>query len=159
VVPGRHNLIVLDSKTLIVTGLSMDERECGLLFPDDRSVPDDEVLLRRIPRWHVFHDENMGRVRPSSAAFEDDGDGDPMSVYLSGIIQSEKRTPDSVLAGHADYALAGLSAGLVRELQQTVHPDARDDTAHEVVCGSKTDRTRRNFAKRSHWVIPPATLL
>lgn len=133
----------------------MDEQECGTRFPNDPAIPDNEVLCRRVPPWHFFLDENLGRVRPSSAAFEDDDDGDPMSVYLFGVVQAEQRSAESLLNGHAGYALSGLTAGLAREHRQTVHPDGRGDSAHAVVCGPKTDRTRRNFARSSHWVVPP----
>lgn len=133
----------------------MNEHECGQRFPDDPNVHDDEVVLRRIPPRHFFLDENLGRVRPSSAAFEDDADGDPMSVYLAGVIAGEGRTPDTVLVGHESFALGGLCGRTVRNFRQTIHPDGRDDTAHAVVCGPKTDRTRRAFAKQCHWVVPP----
>jgi hypothetical protein len=134
----------------------MDEQECGRRFPDDPKVSGDEVLFRRIPPRHFFLDENLGCTRPSSAAFEDDADGDPMSVYLAGVIAGEGRPPDSVLAGHVGFALAGLPARTARDQRQTVHPDGRDDTAHAVVCGPKTSSRRRAFAKLCHWVIPPA---
>ena len=135
----------------------MDQSECALKFPDSPSVADADLLLRRVPPWHFYLDENIGRIRPSSAAFEDDQDGDPMSVYLSPVIDSEMRKPESVLAGHSEYALAGLTAAIVRQQRQTVHTDPADDTAHAVVCGPKTDRTRRTFAKQCQWVIPPPT--
>ena len=68
----------------------MSTREdCAKDFPNDSTVSDAAVLMRRIPPGHLYFDENLGRVRPSSAAFEDDDDGDPMSVYRKGIIESE----------------------------------------------------------------------
>lgn len=53
-------------------------------------------------------------MRPSSAAFEDDDDGDPMSVYRRDIIDSEGGTVARVMAGHEGFALASLTAGQVR---------------------------------------------
>jgi hypothetical protein len=35
------------------------------------------TLWRRIPPFHFFFDENLGRNRPSTAAFEDHPDGTP----------------------------------------------------------------------------------
>jgi hypothetical protein len=134
----------------------MDEQECRQRYPDDPNISNDEVLLRRIPPRHFFVDENLGRTRPSSAAFEDDPDRDPMSVYVAGVIATEGRSPNSLLAGHSGFALAGLLSGVVREYKQTIHPDGRDDKAHAVVCGPKNGRTRRAFAKLCYWVIPPA---
>jgi hypothetical protein len=53
-------------------------------YSDDPSIPDDAELWRRIPPWHFVDDENLRQIRPSSAAFEDDPDGSPMSVILGG---------------------------------------------------------------------------
>jgi hypothetical protein len=132
----------------------MAETNCAEKFPDDPGVLHQTVLFRRIPPWH-FVTDGTGKKRPSSAAFEDDRDGDPMSVYVSAIIEAEGRSPGSVIVGHPGFALAGIPAGLARERGQTVHPDGRDDTAHGVVCGKKTDSVRRAFAKQCIWVIEP----
>lgn len=41
-------------------------------YRDDPTISDDADLWRRIPPWHIVSDENIGVMRPSSAAFEDD---------------------------------------------------------------------------------------
>jgi hypothetical protein len=66
--------------------------DCAKNFPDDPTVQDGVNLLRRIPPRHICFDENLGRHRPSSAAFEDDEDGDPMSVYRHDIIDLRAAT-------------------------------------------------------------------
>ena len=63
--------------------------DCVRDFPDDPAVKDDAALLRRIPPMHFYFDAKIKRMRPSSAAFEDDADGDPMSVYRRDVIDSE----------------------------------------------------------------------
>lgn len=131
-------------------------------FPNDPSISNEEDLLRRIPPWHFFTDSNLGGlVRPSSAAFEDDDDGDPMSVYLSSVLVAEQREPNSVLTGHQGFGLASITAGLARECNQTVHPDPLpDETSHAVVCGDKESgkkkAVKRKFAQGAKWVVAPA---
>jgi hypothetical protein len=49
-------------------------------YTDDLNIGNEANLWRRIPPWHFFFDENLGRTRPSKAAFEDDDSGHPMSV-------------------------------------------------------------------------------
>jgi hypothetical protein len=94
----------------IATHRQMGETNCAEKFPDDPSVLHQTVLFRRIPPWH-FVTDGTGKNRPSSAAFEDDRDGDPMSVYVSAIIEAEGWSPGSVIVGHLGFALAGIPAG------------------------------------------------
>ena len=130
--------------------------DCARRFPDDRTVADDAVLLRRIPPWHFYVDENLGRVRPSSAAFEDDQDGDPMSVYRNDVLEAGGQEAKVVLVGHEGYALAALSAGQVRSKSQTVYPDPLpEQPAHAKICGPKSKSTCRWFAKQAQWLVEP----
>ncbi|HWZ98331.1 MAG TPA: hypothetical protein VN025_11275 [Candidatus Dormibacteraeota bacterium] len=131
---------------------------CTEKFPDDLSIEAEESLLRRIPPDHIIFDDNEKRWRPSSAAFEDDRDGDPMSVVLLKILNRDKREPSSVLKGHEDYALASITAGLARQYVQTVHPQPLDEEpAHAVVCGEKTkgkkNAPKKKFAQAATWVV------
>ena len=105
---------------------------------------------------HFHLDENLGRLRPSSAAFEDDEDGEPMSVYRQDVIESEGGGPQRVMIGHEGYALAALTAGQVRSKHQTVFPaPLPEESSHAKVCGPKTTATRRWFSRQASWVIPP----
>lgn len=129
-------------------------------FPDDPSIADETDLLRRIPHWHFVSDQNAGTIRPSSAAFEDDYDEDPMSVYLATVLQAEGREPSSVLAGHPNFALASITAGLARSKNQTVHPEPLpEETSHAVVCGDKRAGNKKSakklFAANAKWVVAP----
>jgi hypothetical protein len=133
---------------------------CSEKFPNDPSIEDGAHLYRRIPPLHFYLDKNENRVRPSSAAFEDDDDSDPMSVCLSQVLQAENREPSSVLTGHPGYALAAITAGLARSYNQTVHPKPLpDESSHALVCGDKEsgkkNAPKRKFALAAVWVVPP----
>ena len=119
-------------------------------------MADETALLRRIPPWHFYFDPKLERVRPRSAAFEDDDDGDPMSVYLRDVIGFESGDVERVIIGHEGYALASLTAGQTRSKHQTVHPDPLlEESSHAQVCGPKPESVRRWFAKEAAWVLSP----
>jgi len=125
-------------------------------YTDDPSIPDDAELWRRVPPWHIIFDENLGRNRPSKAAFDNDRDGSPMSVVLADLVLESNRGPESVLAGHEGFALAVIIAGLARSRKQGVVRDPQpDEPAHALVFGRKGDSVRRALARESCWVIPP----
>ena len=129
---------------------------CSDHYPDDPTIEDETKLFRRIPPWHHVFDGNTNQWRPSSAAFQDDNDGDPMSVYLSSVLAAESRNPSTVLIGHEGYSLAAITAGLARSKAQTVHPEPLlDETSHAVVCGQKGNNTkgapRKQFALNAVW--------
>ena len=129
---------------------------CQEHYPDDPAILDEVQLLRRVPRRHFFWDENLGRTRPSSAAFEDDTDREPMSVYRRNILEVESGGVARVMMGHEGFALAGLAASEFRVQGQSIHPEpVPDEPAHTVVCGDKPERVRKLFAKRALWVIEP----
>lgn len=130
--------------------------ECRRQFPDDPRIGDEVRLLRRIPPWHFVRDDNDGRFRPSSAAFEDDRDGDPMSVYRRDVIEDEGGEPGRVLANHEGFGLVSISAGPVRSRDQTVHADpVPEEPSHAKVCGPKPRSTRRWFVRHTEWVVAP----
>lgn len=125
-------------------------------YVDDNTIPDRAELLRRIPPWLFIKDENLGRVRPSSAAFDDHPDGSPMSVVLADVIREAGRAPDSVLVGHTDYGLAMITAGAARDCHQGIARDPiKEELAHAVVFGKKTKTVKRTLALKACWVIPP----
>ena len=132
------------------------QEDCAKNFPDDAAIGDEIALLRRIPPMHFYYDKRLGRYRPSSAAFEDDSDGDPMSVYRIDVITSEEGTVERVMVGHEGFGLVALEAGRFRSRQQTIFPDPLPgESSHAKVCGPKTASRRRSFAKQASWMIPP----
>jgi hypothetical protein len=114
---------------------------------NDPSILDSEMLYRRIPGSDDISttwDDNLGRLRASSAAFDDDVDG--MSVYLS-----------SVVYGHPGYLVAMISAGSVRleGMGVIADPDPIDapphpcNPAHALVTTSHMSRSARRKAARN----------
>jgi hypothetical protein len=96
-------------------------------------------------------------MRPSSAAFEDDRDGDPMSVYRRDVIESERANVERVMIGHQGYALAAVPAGQFRLKAQAVHPDPLpEESSHTKMCGPKPASVRRWFATQCVCVIMPS---
>jgi hypothetical protein len=123
-------------------------------YTDDPTIPDDAELWRRIPPWHFVDDGNLGQIRPSSAAFEDDPSGSPMSVILGGEAGDLQRA----LAGHEGFALASITAALARGLGLGVARNPRpDEPAHAVVFGRKNKRISRRLAMGCRWIVPPST--
>ncbi|MDE0624879.1 MAG: hypothetical protein OXH99_00635 [Bryobacterales bacterium] len=132
------------------------QEDCAKNFPDDQAVRDEIALLRRVPPWHFYCDQRLERYRPTSAAFEDDSDGDPMSVYRSDVIASERGNVERVMVGHKGFGLVALDAGRFRSRQLTIFPNPLpEETSHAKVCGPKTASRRRWFAKQAQWLIPP----
>jgi hypothetical protein len=129
---------------------------CLQEYPDDAATLNEHQMLRRVHPKQVIFDSNMGRSRPSSAAFEDDRDRSPMSMYSRAVIDATGGDILRVMAAHPGYSLVGLSAGDLRSRDQTVHSDPLpDEPAHALICGAKTDSNRKFFYQHSVWVIPP----
>ncbi|MBE3134204.1 MAG: hypothetical protein IMZ55_12065 [Acidobacteria bacterium] len=125
-------------------------------YQDDLSIADDAELWRRIPpNWWVWND-NLHQMRPTSQAFGNHPNGTPMSVVLAHLLEQRGAGPSDVLAGHAGFALASLTAGLARQCNQLVARDPLpDEPAHALVAGKKTGSVRRRFATECRWVVPP----
>ncbi|HYM10426.1 MAG TPA: hypothetical protein VEU62_06830 [Bryobacterales bacterium] len=125
-------------------------------YQDDPTIPDQAQLWRRIPPWHFVRDENLGRLRPSSAAFCNHPDGSPMSILLAEDMAAAGRAPNEALRGHEGFALASITAGLARGCRQGVARDPlREEPAHGIVFGEKSKLARKKLAAGSQWVIPP----
>lgn len=126
-------------------------------YIDDVTIDDGSHLWRRIPPWHFIVDENLGRVRPSSAAFDDHPNGSPMSVLIAADVLDSGRTAASVMQPFSGFAMASFTAGLARSFQQGVARQPLDDEpAHAIVFGRKTDKVKKRLAKESSWAVPPA---
>ena len=131
-------------------------------YQDDASIPDDSLLLRRIlsnPNIHIVWDDNLRCWRPSSAAFDNDRNGNTMSVVLSVELVRLNRPLESSLKGHEDgFSLAAVTAGFSRNLNQVqkiVRDPTPDEPAHGLLVGKKTQSVRRKLAKNSQWIVEP----
>lgn len=128
------------------------------LYKDDPSIQNEEALWRRIPSWHWVLDENQDAWRPSSAAFENDKDGKPMSVFVERLVRVADKNATDVLRGLEKFALAFVTAGFAREKNQGVALESTDFPGHAVVFGKKPRSVSRAFARSAIWVVAPATV-
>jgi hypothetical protein len=121
---------------------------------DDPTIHNDAELWRRIhPAW-IVPDENAGRMRVSSAAFDDSRDGSPLSVLLADVVAQTHRGPEEVLSRFEGYALAAIRAGTARSFGQGVaRTPEPDEPAHASVFGPKTGKNKRGMAKAATWVV------
>ena len=125
-------------------------------YVDDPSIADKAPLWRRIPPWHFVYDDNLGRVRPSRAAFENHPDGTPMSVALGEDVLNAGRTAESVIAGNESFGLVSFPAGLARAKDQGVmRKPTAEEPAHAEVFGKKTGSVKKAIAKECEWVVAP----
>jgi len=125
-------------------------------YADDPTIPDSSELWRRIAPEQIVSDENLGGLRPSSAAFDNHPNGSPMSVCLADVLADLGRGPSTVMVGHNDFSLAAITAGLARECNQGVARDPLpEEPAHGSVIGKKIYAVRKKLASRCRWVIEP----
>ena len=116
---------------------------------DDSSIPDDALLLRRVPLQPqaVILDKN-GPVgwRPSSLAFKDS----QMSAFLAS-----EASVDQIMDGYQNFALAAVTAKLVRDHGQIIVRRPADIPGHVEVIGPKSHSVLAQFARLAIWVRPP----
>jgi hypothetical protein len=124
---------------------------------DDPSIDNGDEVWRRIvnlPSLAVF-DDNIGRRRPSSGAFEDPK-GSSMSVGIASVAAQHARQPVDLIANYPGSGVVGLSVGLLRQLHQgVVRRPLPDSPEHGEVVGTKSHRVRSRMAKESRWLIEP----
>lgn len=123
-------------------------------YPDDPGIAADEILYRRVrnDQW------NWSKRRPSSAAFDDSGDGTPMSVALDSLLREAGRCPSDLLEGHPRFGLVSFTAKQARALSLsiTASPPVSGDPAHGWVAGKKTKSMRKKLAELCEIVnVPP----
>jgi hypothetical protein len=95
---------------------------------------------------------NHGRMRIASAAFKHD----KLSILFFALLRSQGRDVQDVLRGYPDNSLCSITAGLARELGQSVVYDVEqpNDPAQGLVVGKKTKGVANRFAREAAWVIP-----
>ena len=98
---------------------------------DDPAIPDDEVALRRVLHRNdqLVWDGNVGRWRPSEAAFRDPGGTGEVSVYLEGFLRAGETAadvaalrPGSVAFGFAVADARVLGFGVTHRPDQDAGP-------------------------------------
>lgn len=102
-------------------------------------------------------DQNLGRRRPTSNAFNDDKDGSP----LSATIANEAPGTHVLLNGHPSYGIAVIEANWLRAGgQKLIREPEEGNPAHIVVVGSKKDKKFRDeLARRALILVMPARCL
>lgn len=126
----------------------------GVQPADDLAIVDDTVLWRRIrPDWYVL-DENTGRRRVTSKAFQNMPGTDNMSVCIADECQGH----DDFLQGLADYGIAELTAGHCRLCTQIIvrARGAAEHPAHCHVVGNKNNKKKRCLRDAATMVVDPA---
>lgn len=76
---------------------------------DDSNIGDDELVFRRVRSDEVVFDKQLGRLRPSTQAFRQDGSDGLTSVYLTS-----ETTPEIVSAGGDQSYLVTVRVGDLR---------------------------------------------
>lgn len=132
-----------------------------LLLPpeDDTSIPDEEILYRRLSfdggDWVVRHLVSGERIRPSSAGFDPDTDG--VSVFRRSVLlgldpplgpAAVALRPSDIVAGFTVADVRSLSLG-VRDDQwpkDVEDPDHPRYAAHALITG--LDGLGRNARRR-----------
>lgn len=123
---------------------------------DDRTIREEERLLRRVPLVHIVRNDNRGSYRVSSAAFTNSSDGSGMSVSIETMLQQHGLGVETVLRGFDGFGVVALTAGFVRvHGQGVVKKPLLDDPSHGEVVGKKTRSTQRAFARQAEWVVRP----
>ena len=115
------------------------------------------IVYRRIPPTWVVTAEDGSR-RPSSQAFNNDGEGSPMSGYHDELLADEALGPSDVLAGHDGFFVSSLDVSFLLDEEQRVvralvdRPVHPCDVAHVHVDGRKNASRRKRLSKHARWV-------
>jgi len=123
-------------------------------------VDADDRTLRRVQPLHVVSDPKApGGRRASAAAFADDRDGSPMSVYLQSVVDDMGLTADHVIHEKGPgWAVASTPVETLITEEQIIERDPITttpaphpcDLAHALVRGNKNPKARRDrIAKAS----------
>jgi hypothetical protein len=116
---------------------------------DDRSIPQDAGLLRRIHPDQVIRDRSTGQLRPSSAAFKDPN----LSVDVEPRLQAVGLDWHFSLRDNPSYSLVRFAAKSARDRGfAVVSKPLPDNPAHAEVVGKKTPGGANGLRDASEWV-------
>lgn len=118
-------------------------------YTDDPTILNSDKLWRRLrpDKFGFIFDSNIGRYRPSSAAFKDPSDR--LSVNLQRLT-----TVEATLLGHPGFGIAEFTAGLPRSQKHiVVRAPEPDNEAHTLVCGRITRGQRNELALASAIIV------
>jgi hypothetical protein len=104
---------------------------------DDETIPNDMLLYRKVSRYEIIRDHNLGRYRPSSNLFQKTKGTDRMSVVLDDALRADGRSPLDLID---ERVTAGsFTAGFVRNecKEGVVRKPEADEPAHGNVVGTR----------------------
>ena len=123
--------------------------------PDDITIADDALVVRRISEDQQFFDEKVGFRRPASMAFRQNGLDGNVSVYLMA-----ETTFDAVAAEGNQPYLCTVSVGVLRQNGLgIIRTPESGGPGHCDVTGRKTTGGSRRIARAARWVpgyAPPS---
>lgn len=116
---------------------------------DDTSIPETEILWRRILRVWLMSEE--GQIRPQSVAFVDGLSG-KLSVYLAS-----ETDLDELVNRYAGQAVAAIPAAFVRALGGLViqRDPSPEEPSHALVIPTPRRSAARRIAKNATWIYVP----
>lgn len=124
---------------------------------DDNGIHDDCGLLRRIPDSpnNIVFDQNLKRLRPSSANFRDV----ELSVDNLNLLKEDGLDHNYTIANFPDYGLIEITAGVVRSPQsgsQRIVTDAIEDNPyHTLIVGAKGKGAANHMSRNCKLIILP----
>lgn len=122
-------------------------------FTDDSTIGDDQIIWRRVSDAQTVWDNNLKRKRPSSAAFNQNGRANPVSVYIA----SEAQCGRAVIEEGTEPFLAALTVGFIRQVHLGIIRDSSSGSpGHALLLGRKTKSTLHKMARAAKWVEPYA---
>jgi|SRR5208283_1246432 len=122
--------------------------------PEVPNLVDDDEVWRRIPPEKIIFDSTRNVFRPSKDSFNDHPNKTPMSAFLA----KECQDPNLALEGNAGFALVAIKVDTIHRCKQLILPAHAEGLppGHVHIAGSKTDSTRKTFAKECRWVVEPS---
>ena len=117
--------------------------------PDDKTIPDEAVIWRRVTPDQVKTTDD-GFI-PTPSAFRDSSDS-PMSAILAA-----GSSTDRALAACPDNGVVGITAGELRALGQRIIRDpVEGEPAHLLVAGRKPrGGFQKKVSKAATWIVYP----
>jgi hypothetical protein len=122
---------------------------------DDRSIPAEARLWRRVFPKQRYWDEEQKRWRPASSAFRDHDPEDPgLSAYIVG-----ETTVEAALEKGPGMDLVEFPAVVARNKSCTIIRDEKDEKGHTLIFGAGTawkltKGQAEEIAANSQYVVP-----
>lgn len=114
---------------------------------DDPDIPDDELVTRRVSEFDYVFDANIGRTRPKSNAFLQDGRDGHTSVH-----RLSKTTPADVHALGPEPYLATVRVGVLRANGLgIIFTPKTNESGHSDITGHKGANLLRRIARETYW--------